>query len=83
MTPTPGTDQANVIDLTGLPAQAVEAVRSVVEAFRKQATTPSNVAPFSSREEWVKAVREWASSHKPEATEADWSRESIYAGRGE
>ncbi len=34
-----------------------------------------------SRDEWVKAIREWAGSHIAKGSEADWSRESIYAGR--
>jgi hypothetical protein len=83
MYPATTTDHPNVIDLTGLPAEAIEAVRSLVDAFRRQNTTSTGPALFTSREEWIRAVREWASSHKPQAVEADWSRESIYAGRGE
>lgn len=83
MNPITTTDQPNVIDLTGLPTEAVEAVRSIVDAFRRQATPPTGSAGFASREEWIRAVREWAGSHQPQAAEADWSRDSIYAGRGE
>jgi predicted DNA-binding antitoxin AbrB/MazE fold protein len=38
---------------------------------------------FSSPEEWVKALREWAGSHSRVEHLVDDSRESIYAGRGE
>ena len=34
-------------------------------------------------EEWVAQFRSWVASHKPLATPADDSRESIYQGRGE
>jgi len=70
------------IDVTGLPEEAVQAVEALVSQLRGQTTTQGG-ASFSSREEWVKAIRAWAASHQPEATSADWSRESIYAGRGE
>ena len=38
---------------------------------------------FASTDEWVKAIREWAGSHPAKGSEADWSRESIYADRDE
>ena len=50
--------------------------------LRVEATPPTGPR-FSSREEWIHAIREWAASHQPSTTSADWSRESIYAGRGE
>lgn len=34
-------------------------------------------------EEWLAEFRQWVSSHPPLPDEADDSRESIYAGRGE
>jgi hypothetical protein len=80
--PTATTSQPNTIDVTGLPEKAVEAVRTIVEALRQQAA-PLGRPAFSSRDEWIKAIREWADSHKPQATAANWDRESIYAGRGE
>lgn len=43
----------------------------------------AGAAPFSCPEDWARAIREWAESHRPQETSADWSRESIYAGRGE
>ncbi|MBI1915455.1 MAG: hypothetical protein HYS12_12070 [Planctomycetes bacterium] len=70
------------IDVTGLPEEAVRAVEALVSLLRGQ-TPFQGGSSFSSREEWMKAIREWAASHKPEGTSADWSRESIYAGRGE
>lgn len=77
------TDQANVVDLVGLPDAAAEAVRSLVEVLREQAAAARNGAfLFPSRQEWSNAVREWANSHRPETTAADWSRGGIYAGRG-
>jgi predicted transcriptional regulator len=35
------------------------------------------------REQWVAEFRAWIASHTPLPHEADDSRESIYAGRGE
>lgn len=37
----------------------------------------------ATREEWVRAFREWAASHAVLSETADDSRESIYEGRGE
>jgi hypothetical protein len=71
------------IDVTGLPEEAIHAVESLVSVLRGRAESPDKRVPFSSREEWVKAIRAWAGNHCPQATAADWSRESIYAGRGE
>src|SRR5262249_43424162 len=69
------------IDVTGLPEEAIRAVESLVSLLRP---CPGPGGPaFSSPEEWAKAIRAWAESHKPPGTSADWSRESIYAGRGE
>jgi hypothetical protein len=38
---------------------------------------------FATRDEWQDAISSWAASHAQTGTDADWSRESIYAGRGE
>jgi hypothetical protein len=72
------------IDVTGLPEEAIRAVESLVALLKGQtAHSHGGKIPFSSREEWVGAIREYAASHKAQGTSADWSRESIYAGRGE
>lgn len=88
MTPTSNTpDQTKVIDLTGLPEKAVEAVRALVEGMRKQAATPS--APPASTGEWDKQFDAWMrevtarARRYPEGFVVDDSRESIYEGRGE
>ncbi len=70
------------IDVTGLPEEAIRAVESLVGLLRGRASL-APVSPFSSRQEWIQAIRAWAGSHEPQALGADWSRESIYAGRGE
>jgi predicted DNA-binding antitoxin AbrB/MazE fold protein len=44
---------------------------------------PSYPPGFTTPEEWVRALREWAASHPRVDHFADDSRESIYAGRGE
>jgi predicted DNA-binding antitoxin AbrB/MazE fold protein len=44
---------------------------------------PSYPPGFSTPEEWVRALREWAASHPRVDHFVDDSRESIYAGRGE
>jgi hypothetical protein len=70
------------IDVTGLPEEAIRAVQSVVSLLRGQPGTEGPLT-FSSRQEWAKAIREWAESHPRIDKPADDSRESIYAGRGE
>jgi hypothetical protein len=71
------------IDVTGLPDEAIRTLESLVNLLRGQKPRLGGTTQFSSREEWIKAVREWAASHSHEGTSADWSRESIYEGRGE
>ena len=68
------------IDVTGLPEEAVQAVESLVSTLRNQTTSVTSRVSY---EDWSKALHEWAASHKPVSKPADWSRESIYAGRGE
>jgi hypothetical protein len=73
-------EQKRTVDVTGLPEEAVQAVESFVSTLRNQATSATNHVSY---EDWSKALHEWAASHKPVSNPADWSRESIYAGRGE
>ena len=73
-------DQKRTVDVTGLPEEAVRAVESLVSTLRQQA---SSTLIRASYEDWSRALREWAASHKPVSNPADWSRESIYAERGE
>jgi hypothetical protein len=70
------------VDVTGLPEEAVQAVELYVSQLRAQNTSGVHSA-FRCREDWAKAVREWAASHKPTSVSADWSRDSIYADPGE
>jgi hypothetical protein len=73
--------QQRSIDVTGLPDEAIRAVESLIALLRN---VPSISGPqFSSDAERSKAIREWAESHQSPASAADWSRESIYGGRGE
>jgi hypothetical protein len=71
------------IDVTGLPDEAVRAVESVVSLLRGRLAPQPGLAPFPSPEQWIRAIRQWAQSHQPQGTSADWGREGIYAGRGE
>jgi hypothetical protein len=78
------------IDVTGLPEEAIRTLETLINLLRSRAVPPDQEAPhlggtqrFSSREEWMAAIREWAESHPRTPSEADWSRESIYEGRGE
>lgn len=73
-------DPKRLVDVTGLPEEAVLAVEALVTTLRQQAT-PSTAHP--SYEEWSQAFREWVGSHMAVSTSVDWSRDSIYAGRGE
>jgi len=68
------------VDVTGLPEDAIRAVEAHVAALKMQ-LTPARQHP--SHEEWSKAFHEWVNSHRERDSFADWSRESIYAGRGE
>jgi hypothetical protein len=86
MTPT-STGPRLVIDLTGLPEHAAEAVRTIVETMRQQAAAPP--PPASSPGEWrrqfdayMKEVAARAGSY-PEGFVVDDSRETISEGRGE
>jgi hypothetical protein len=74
--------QKREIDVTGLPEEAIRAVQSVVSLLRAQPGTEGSPV-FASREEWAKAISEWAENHPRIDKPADDSRESIYAGRGE
>jgi hypothetical protein len=79
-----GQNRTRSIDVTGLPDEAIAAVEQIVAVLKKQSAEEGGVPPaFSSREEWRKAVREWAESHSTVNTSAEWDRDSIYADRGE
>jgi hypothetical protein len=67
------------IDLTGLPEEAIRAMESLVSLLRKQTATLGGTHTFASREEWIQAIRAWSASYTPQGSNADWSRESIYA----
>ena len=69
------------IDVTGLPEEAIRALQSVISVLRGQvgAESPS----FLSREEWAKAIKQWAEGHPRIDKPADDSRETVYGGRGE
>ena len=61
-----------------------KAVEQIVSELKTRSARESVVPlPFASREEWRKAIREWASGHSVGETSADWGRESVYAGCGE
>jgi hypothetical protein len=66
-----------------LPEEAIRALESLVSVLRQEQGTTVIPPAFSSREEWAKAVRQWAESHPKRHTLADDTRETIYAGRGE
>jgi hypothetical protein len=74
-------EQKRSIDVTGLSDEAIRAVESLIAYFRGQ--QGQGGPSFSSRDDWARAIRQWAESHKPQGTSADYSRETIYAGRGE
>jgi hypothetical protein len=76
----PTDSKSRTIDVTGLSEKAIRAVESLVATLREQADPAIH---FRSPDEWSKALYEWAASHPVLPNSADWSRESIYAGRGE
>jgi hypothetical protein len=75
-----------VIDVTGLPERAVEAVRTIVDTMRRQAAPQQ---PATSPEEWRKRFDDYLhevavrAGRYPPGFVVDDSRETIYEGRGE
>jgi len=69
------------IDVTGLPEEAIQALQSVISVLREQ--TGAKSPSFLSREEWAKAIKQWAENHPRIDKPADDRQESIYTGRGE
>ena len=80
-----GQKMTRSIDVTGLSDEAIAAVEQLVAVLKKQPKPArlGGTVSFPSREEWIRAVREWAASHPPVEHFVDDSRESIYEGRGE
>jgi hypothetical protein len=69
------------MDVTGLSAEAIHIVESLVSVLRSKTNAPSpNVRDPQA---WSKALREWAASHEVRNIVIDDSRERIYEGRGE
>jgi hypothetical protein len=79
--PAAGTLDSRSVDVTGLPEEAIRAVESFIAILRSQLN--GSGPQFASYEEWSRAFHEWIASHEPRGTSADWSREGVYAGRGE
>jgi hypothetical protein len=73
-------EETRSVDVTGLSEDGIRAVESLVEALREQA---NGGRVDRSPQEWCQALREWAESHRRLDHPADWSRDAIYAGRGE
>jgi hypothetical protein len=72
-------EQSRSVGVTGLPEDAIRAVESLVAAFRVQSNGAGS--HISSADEWSRALRDWAHSHRRLDTAVDWSRESIYRDR--
>ena len=71
----------NSIDVTGLSADSVRMVESLVSSLRSRDAEKS----WSQRdfEGWSAALHQWFDSHPKRDIVIDDSRETIYAGRGE
>ena len=69
------------IDLSGLSADAIHQVKSLVDTLRSAegGQKPNQRDP----EEWSASLRKWAASHPVREIVIDDSRDTIYAGRGE
>ena len=61
-----------------LPEVVLELVESSLSL-----SAPSTTAQADERRAWVERFREWAASQGAHGGKAEWSRESIYEGRGE
>ncbi len=76
-----------MIDLTGLPEKAAEAVRTLVEAIRQQVATHPSAPP--SADDWQQLFNAYLrdvaarAGRYSEGFVVDDSRETIYEGRGE
>jgi hypothetical protein len=73
-------EETRSIDVTGLPEGAVQALESLVAVLLHQA---NGSGVHRSPQEWCKALREWAESHRRLDNPADWTRDAIYGRRGE
>lgn len=74
----------HAIDVTGLTDEAIAAIERLVVLLKQQATREEQPPGLlADREEWRRAFRAWVDSHAPNPADVDWSRESIYEGRGE
>ena len=58
-------------------------VEAYIQRLVEQTVAPPPIVNRMPRKQWVAEFRAWIASHKPLPHEADDSRESIYAGRGE
>ncbi len=68
------------VDVTGLSDAAIAAVEALVAVLREEAGDMAGRRP---PDDWCRALREWAAGHRRLEHPADWSRDAIYAGRGE
>ena len=63
-------------------ARAGQTLEAYLEQLAAESPASGSAATLSLNE-WAVQFRAWIASHKPLATLADDSRESIYEGRGE
>ena len=73
--------EAKLIEQSAITGRLPEEV--ALHALEEQLLVPELQEAELSAEEWVADIRAWARSHRHLPIEADDSRESIYAGRGE
>jgi hypothetical protein len=78
--------RARVIDVTGLPDEAIEAVQAIIEVLRRQAVA---LPPRASASEWSTQFDAWMgavalrANRYPAGFIVDDSRETIYEGPDE
>ena len=72
---------ARNIDVTGLPADAVQVVQTLVSLLRNG--TKTRAFNLIDPVVWSAELHRWAASHPKRNLVIDDSRETIYAGRGE
>jgi hypothetical protein len=71
------------VDVTGLSAEEVRTVESIVYALRRKPFVLTPRRPEETTEEWIGRIREWIDSHPKREIVIDDDRETIYEGRGE
>ena len=73
--------EARLLDQSAFAGKPSEEL--ALKALEEQLAAETSITEVRTPQQWVADFRHWAESHRRLPHEADDSRESIYAGRGE